>query len=250
MGAEQRHGERAVRADMSRELEDRISAVAARQHGIVARPQLLELGLSRAAIWRRIETGRLRTLHRGVYLLGPIESDRAKEMAGVLAGGPGAVLSHLSAARIWGMLRVDGSASLDVSVPGSGRSRRKRIRFHRVAPLGDDERAHVDGIPVTSPGRTLVDIAGILGSRDVELAAAVAEREGLIGVEELKALPHRYPRRPGMAMLRALVRSQSGPEFTRSEAERRCLSLLRTAGLPSPHANVPVGPYELDLFWP
>lgn len=237
-----------MRATWTRELEDRMHALAADQHGLVSREQLVESGMSPAAIGRRLKSGRLRALHRGVYLLGPIQPDRAMEMAAVLAGGPTAILSHTSAVPVWGLREGRVSGPVHVSVPGGGRSRRPGIRFHRVRELADDERAVVDGIPITSPGRTLVDVAGMLGSREIGLAVAVAEREGLIGSDELASLSERYRGRPGVSVLTALVRERA--DFTRSEAERRCLEMLRAGGLPRPHTNVAMGPYELDLFWP
>jgi very-short-patch-repair endonuclease len=148
------------------------------------------------------------------------------------------------------MGKVEPPSEVHLSVPGSGRSRRPGIRFHRVAQWTDDERAVVDGIPVTSPARTLLDMAGMVGVRELERAAAFAMREGLIDSRELARLPERYLRRPGLAMVRSLLRDLEGPSFTRSEAERRCLDLFREGGLPRPHSNVPCGPYELDLFWP
>jgi predicted transcriptional regulator of viral defense system/very-short-patch-repair endonuclease len=231
-------------------LQQRIATLAARQHGVVTRAQLLEIGVSPAAVTRRLKSGRLRVLHRGVYVLGPFGPDRAIEMAAVLAGGSAAALSHTSALRLWDMLSTGARRPVHVSVPGTGRSGRPGIVFHRVAPLASDECTDVDGIRITAPGRTIVDVAGMLGSREVELALAAAEREGLIGGAELACLPDRYPRRPGMAMLRALLSEQTEPHFTRSEAERRCLDLLRAAALPRPHTNVAIGPYEVDLFWP
>ncbi|HUF35399.1 MAG TPA: type IV toxin-antitoxin system AbiEi family antitoxin domain-containing protein, partial [Gemmatimonadales bacterium] len=233
---------------MGRELEDRIHDLAAGQHGIVTRGQLMEAGMSPAAIGRRLESGRLRALHGGVYVMGPTQPDRATEMAAVLAGGPTAVLSHASAVPVWGFREGPVAGPVDVTVPGSGRGRRSGIRFHRVSELADDERAIVDGIPITSVARTLVDVAGMLGSREIELAVAMADRQGLISSDELATLPERYRGRPGIPVLTALIGEQAA--FTRSEAERRCLEMLREAGLPRPHANVPMGPYELDLFWP
>jgi hypothetical protein len=211
--------------------------------------KIIELGVSRAALGRRLRSGRLRPLHAGVYLMGPIELDRAAEMAAVLAGGLAARLSHTSALRLWKMLVMDAPRPVHVSVPGTSRSR-PGIVFHRVSTLADDECAIVDGIRVTAPARTIADVAGMLGRREIELAAPVAEREGLIGAEEFARLPDRYPRRPGMALLRTLIGEQTGPHFTRSEAERRCLDLISVGGLPRPHSNVAVGPYELDLLWP
>lgn len=231
-------------------LEQRMTALAASQHGVVTRTQLLRLGMSKAAIGRRVKSERLRALHRGVYLVGPIEVERTRAMAALLAGGPEAVLSHTSALLLWKMLRSDVPSVIHITVPGTGRRGRPGIAVHRVGPLADDERAVVDGVGVTAPGRTIVDAAGLLGSREIELAVAVAEREGLVGRRELEDLPRRYAGRPGIAIVRALIQERPGPDLTRSEAERRCVELLRAGGLPRPHANVPVGPYELDLFWP
>jgi very-short-patch-repair endonuclease len=237
-------------AGSSRRLQDRIASVAARQHGVVTRSQLMGLGLSRSAIARSLEAGRFQLLHRGVYLVGLLKPLRATEMAAVLAGGPKARISHTSAACLWRMGPVEPPSVVHVSVPGGGRGRRPGIHFQRVIQWADDESTAVDGIPVTSPARTLVDLGGMIGSRELERAVAFAMREGLVDSEELGTLPERYPRRPGMASLRSLLRDLEGPSLTRSEAERCCLDLLQAAGLPRPHSNVPVGPYELDLFWP
>jgi very-short-patch-repair endonuclease len=166
------------------------------------------------------------------------------------AGGPAAVLSHTNALQLWGLLPIDPPRPVHVSIPDSGRGRRPGIAPHRTARLAEDERTVVHGIKITRPARTIVDVAGMLSRREVERALATAERQGLVGTAELAGLPDRYPRRPGMPMLRTLLREQAEPHLTRSEAERRCLDLLRAAGLPRPHTNVPIGPYELDLFWP
>lgn len=231
-------------------LKERVAALAARQHGVVARRQLLELGVSGSAIDRRLKSGGLRRLHAGIYLLGPLEADRAPEMGAVLVGGPDAVLSHMNAMELWGMSRVEAPRPIHVTLPGYDRRERPGIVFHRVDQLAEDERDTIDAIPVTSPARTIVDLAGTLASRELERALAVAEREGLVTNEELAHLPDRYPRRHGIPVLRGLLRELTDRHFTRSEAERRCLTLLRTANLPRPHTNVSVGPYELDLFWP
>lgn len=234
-----------------RTREERIAAAAAGQHGVVTRAQLMDAGISAAAIGRRLKAGRLRALHRGVYLVGSIEPDRAPEMAAALAGGPTAALSHTSALHVWNLLGLAPPRPIHVSGPASRDRRRSGIVFHRISrPWGDDECRSVGNIRVTAPGRTIVDAAGILGRREIELALAKAEREGLLGGEELARLPDRYPRRRGMAMLRCLIKEQSGPQLTESEAERRCLELIRIGGMSRPHTNVTVGPYRLDLFWP
>lgn len=171
-------------------------------------------------------------------------------MAAVLTGGKDAVLSHVSALRLWELLPMDPPRPVHVTVPGGGRRNREGIVIHRSVALGVDERTTVHGIPTTAPSRTIADVAGMLGARELERVLATAERERLMEWTELAGLPDRYPRRAGMGMLRALVRKEAGPHFTRSEAERRCLELLRRSGLSRPQANVPVGPYELDLYWP
>lgn len=245
------NGRQLVRAtSRTRILEELVTDLAARQHGVVSRRQLLDLGLSRTMVQSRLDTGRIRALFAGVYLVGPVEPKRAREMAAVLAGGPHATLSHTSALGLWNLFPAEPDTPIHISVPFGGRFRRVGIVFHRVQPLAPDERVSVDGIPVTSPIRTIVDVAGMLGSRELELVVAAAERSGLIGDGDLPALPERYARRPGMAMLRKFVRDRANLEFTRSEAERRCLSLLLEAGLPRPRTNFRLGPYEIDLFWP
>lgn len=171
-------------------------------------------------------------------------------MAAALFGGPAALVSHTSGLTLWGMLRGDVAGPVHVTVPGTGRRHLSGIQFHRARRLDEDERGCVDGIPVTAPGRTLVDSARMLGVREIEQAVAFAEREGLIQSEILAALPARYPNRPGMDALRAVVGDPDGPAFVRSEAERRCLGLISQGGLPRPQTNVTVGPYELDLLWP
>jgi very-short-patch-repair endonuclease len=120
---------------------------------------------------------------------------------------------------------------------------------HRVARLDQDEWSMVDGIPVTTPARTLADLAGVVGSRELELAVARAEREGLVSGECLSGMLRRYRNRAGARVLRAVLQRRGGPALTRSEAEDRFLSLVRTAALPPPETNVRIGSYEIDFLW-
>lgn len=235
---------------MDRQIEDRIVALAASQYGVITRAQLRATGLLPGAVDRRIRAGRLRRLHTGVYLMGPVRPARATEMAAVLACGPEAVVSHVSAGRLWSMVRSEGGDEpVHVGVSGGGRRSRAGIVVHRVALLEPDERSVVDRIPVTAPGRTIVDLAGMVGSRELESAVARAEREGLIRRAELERLPTRYAGRPGIVALRTLLSLPGGPALTRSEAETRALGMIRRARLPPPEVNVVVGPYELDFLW-
>jgi very-short-patch-repair endonuclease len=248
---------------MDRVMESRIYRTAAQQLGLVTRRQLLDAGLSSAAIGRRLRRAWLRRLYRGVYLVGPMTVPHAAELAAVLACGPDSLLSHLSAGVEWGFRDPPSPATrtsrpgtqsppplVDVTVVGANRGRQRGIRIHRVKRLAADERAFRNGIPITSPARTLIDLAGVVGSAELEAAVARAEREGVVKRAEFSALMRRHRRRPGIPALRAVLEASGGPAFTRSEAETRFLALIRQAGLPDPQTNVKVDRYEIDFLWP
>ena len=235
---------------MDRDLEDRIAALARDQHGIVTRTQLLRLGFLRGAVQRRVKARRLRVLHRGIYLVGPIMPAKAREMAAVLACGPSAVLSHRSAAALWELVSpAPASSPVEVTVQGRLHRQRAGVHVRRARRLEQDERATLQGIPVTTPIRTLVDLAAILSGQDLERAVARAERTGRIDVPELADHLARYGGRPGIPTLRAVLDTSRGPALTRSEAEIRFLRLVRKARLPAPGANAHIGGYEIDFLW-
>lgn len=235
---------------MGRNVEEAITATARRQHGVVTRVQLLELGIRPGAIRCRMASGRLRRLHRGVYLVGPIMPPHAREMAAVLACGPAAVLSHRSAATLWGLTAAGAEdAPVDVAVPHGHDRRRPGIRVHRIGGLGPEEWTRRSGIPVTAPARTLLDFAGVAGRRELERAVARAERERLLSRAELLALVVDAGGRRGIATLRAVLGVGGGPMLTRSEAEAEFLALIRKARLPAPEANVRIEGYEVDFLW-
>lgn len=235
-------------------VEDRIAALAARQHGVVARSQLLAAGLTRRMVGSRVRSRRLCPLHRGVYLLGglrgPLEPERSREMAAVLACGPGAVVSHRSAAWIWELLpRPRETGPVEITVPRRARPRRPGILTHRSDALSADETTVLDALPVTTPGRTLRDLSTRIATRELSRAAARAERLGHTDAGELSELVARHRGRPGAPLLRAALHVEGGPAFTRSEAEERFLDLIGSGGLPAPEANVVVRGHELDFLW-
>lgn len=234
--------------------DDRIAVMVSRQHGVVTRAQLLAAGLTPAIVDHRVRAGRLRPLHRGVYLhgllMGPLVPPWAREMAAALACGPGAAVSHENAARLWGLLPAEpGRGPVHVTIPGADRGRRPGIRPHRVASLPDDERALLEGVPLTAPARTLVDIAGRVRPRALEQALAEAERNGLADLGDVAALLERRPHVRGAAALRRLLASCREPALTRSSAEEQLLALIRSGGLPAPETNVQVGGSEVDFLW-
>jgi very-short-patch-repair endonuclease len=225
-----------------------IAELAGRQHGVVARRQLLELGLGRRAIGRRVEQGRLHPLHRGVYLVGhPTASREARWLAAVLSGGMGALLSHQSAAALWG-IRPTARTKIDVTIP-AGRSSTARIQFHRSSVL-PDERTIKEGIPVTTVARTLFDLAAELPQRAVERAINEAEVLHVWDEVSLDHLLARYPRRPGARAAReALAARREGATITRSDLEELFLSLLARESLPRPEVNAILSGHEVDFLW-
>jgi predicted transcriptional regulator of viral defense system len=140
-----------------------LESVARRQWGVVSRGQLSALGFSARGIEEWVRTKRLIRLHQGVYAVGHDRLTRKGYwLAAVLACGPGARLSHRSAAALW-ELRQSGGGLIDVTVPSrAGRIRRKGIRIHRSGRLGPHEATERDGIPVTTVARTLLDLADAL----------------------------------------------------------------------------------------
>lgn len=227
-----------------------ITALAEGQHGVVTRTQLLQAGVAGHRIDYRVQRGRLTPLYRGVYQVGPVAGRYAGEMAAVLACGPAAALSHRSAAVLWAMLADAGRGSpVDVSIRRGCRAPGPCVRVHRMTTLNDDETTMKSGIPVTTPARTLIDLAGVASPKQLERALANAKRGGLLEQARLEELLGRHAHRPGAPLLRELLQPAFSPAFTRSEAEARFLGLVRKARVPPPQVNASVEGMEVDFFW-
>jgi Transcriptional regulator, AbiEi antitoxin len=244
--------ERPIHVESHERPDHVIGRLAERQHGVVARRQLLAAGLAREAIAHRMRIGRLHCLHRGVYAVGHrLLSPEAQWMAAVLAAGPGAVLSHRSAAALWGL--VHGRAGeVDVTISTS-RRRRSGITWH-VAGLPADEITSLAAIPVTTVPRTLLDLAAVLDRRATERAINEAEVHRYTDPLCLPALLARYPRRRGTAAIRSILAAGAlVTTFTRSELEERFLRFLAQRHMPRPELNVPIalrgGFVEVDCVW-
>jgi very-short-patch-repair endonuclease len=226
----------------SRGADAIIAALAERQHGVLARRQLIALGLSRSEIGGRLERGQLHLIHRGVYAVGHrLVTREGRWMAAVLSAGPGAALSHRSAAALW-RIRQTASARIEVTVPTQIR-RRKDLLPHR-AVLPEDEVTIKDGIPVTTPARTLLDLATVLNPNDLDRALDEAETLRLDGPQ---ALLERYPRARGTATLR--TRLLNARRSLRSPLEAEFLAFIRAHGLPEPETNTLIQGYECDAAW-
>jgi very-short-patch-repair endonuclease len=212
-----------------RAIDRAIARLAANQHGVVSVAQLRAIGLDLDAISYRVRVGRLYRVHRGVYAVGhPRLSDEGRWMAAVLAHGPGAALSHRSAAALWGMLGSQPGFP-EVTVPGhSGRRRREGIRLHRSISLHPAQTTLRMGIPVTTPARTLADLRQCATPDELREARRQAERRGYRVAEE----------------------GGTEPDLTRSELERRFLRLCRDHRVPAPEVDVRIGEYVVDFLWP
>jgi very-short-patch-repair endonuclease len=227
-----------------------IAALARRQHGVVSRMQLLELGLGSSAIQRRVNLARLHVLHRGVYAVGHRAVRReAWWMAAVLAAGPGAALSYRSAAELWA-IRNGSRARIEVSVPRRRRST-ARLELHQVE-MRLDEVTVEHGIPVTTPARTLLDLAAVVSEQHLKAACEEAEVRRLSSPTSLDALVARYPGRRGTHAIKRVLENHhnNGRTVPTSLLERRLLALLDAHHLPRPQINRLSAAGELDATWP
>jgi very-short-patch-repair endonuclease len=219
---------------------------------VVSRSQLFGLGYEAGAIGRWVRAGRLHALHVGVYAVGhAVVSKEGRWMAAVLASGPGAVLSHRSAAALWGIRPPSGGA-LDVTAPHNSRSSRL-IRRHRGMPPAD-EVALRDGIPVTTVPRTIFDLAAVAPATMVESALRESEYLQLHDRLSLLDLLERYPGRRGCRKVRTcLERRAEAPGRIRSPLEELFLPFLRRHRLPPPQLNAWVRAgarsFQVDCLW-
>jgi very-short-patch-repair endonuclease len=222
-------------------VDGAVLAVAGRQHAVVTRRQLSVAGLGRGAIAHRVKTGWLRRKHHGVYLVGPLETALSAGMAALLTCGfQRSALSHRAAAAAYSLLPWP--AVIDVTVRVQVRPR-PGLRVHRGPLTGVRLR---DGLRVTSPAQTLLDLATVLPGRELARLVNEAQVQRLVTHDELAVICATGA--AGAVALREAVGEE--PALTRSEAERRLRALIARAGLPMPHMNVPLAGHEVDCYWP
>lgn len=169
-------------------------------------------------------------------------------MAAVLSCGSEAMLSHRSAAALWGLLPVLAGA-IDVAVPAEVVRRRPGIRLHRKVDLGENVRRAVRGIPLTDPVTTLIDLATCASRKELEAAVNEADQLDLVDVETLRAELDSLPSRAGIARLRVLLDVHAFV-LTTTELERRFLPIAMAAGLPAPRSQVWLNGCRVDFYWP
>jgi very-short-patch-repair endonuclease len=235
-----------------------VAAFADGQHGVISREQLSGIGISRNEIWRGVESGRLYRIFHAVYAIGrPKVDEQGRLMAAALACGDGAVISHRSAGMLLGLIDR-GPAVIDVIAPPERGRKIDGIRFHRVRPPRVEETGTVEGIPCTSPSRTMVDLAGTVGTRTLRSCFERAAQRRTLDIGAIEASLD--PRRRGEKALRALLDEWrraapiSRQRRLKSPLEAKVLPLVLRRGFPVPLANAPVQlaktRIEVDFLWP
>jgi len=175
-------------------------------------------------------------------------SSRGRWMAALLACGPGAVLSHGSAAALWGF-GSEPHGLVEVSLPEGMRSRRPGIRAHRRTALRPDEVTEHEGVRVTVPIRTLIDQATWLAPAQLERAVNEADKLERVRAGVLYAALDNHSGEPGVGPLRKLL-DPLHFRLSDSELERAVRPVAKGAGLPVPETKAWVNDYEVDFFWP
>jgi very-short-patch-repair endonuclease len=238
-------------------------ALVGRQHGVLARKQLLALGFSRSAIEHRLASGRLHSVGAGIYLAGRPESTReGRWMAAVLACGPRAALSHVSAAALWG-IEEPWRPLIDVSVRGRFDGERAGIRVRSRPALPAEDIVERNDIPVTGLVRTLLDRACELlppglrrrsdehkrRTRKLERLISEADKRDLIDPERLRAALDDHRGEPGVRPLRVLL-DRDTFRLSDSDLEIFFRRIAKRAGLPVPETKHDLNGYEVDFYFP
>jgi very-short-patch-repair endonuclease len=233
--------------------ERAIVDLVARQEGVVTHAQLAKLGVGRRTLDRWLASGRLRAVHRDVYGFGPRPlTKRGKWLAAVLAMGPGAFLSHESAAALWGL--AGDRPKVHVNAP-RGRQvrpgRRSGIKVHRCKFAADEVTAH-DGIPVSTVARTLFDLAERSAPHELKSAWDEADRLKRLRVPEVACVYElgRGRRRARAALKPFLLAEARYVEDTASPLEDRFAAFVVDHRLPPPQTNVFIDGDEVDVLWP
>lgn len=233
-------------------LPARIAELAARQHGIVARGQLLALGLSSTTITRWLQNGHLHQLYRGVYAVGHTRlTQEGRWLAAVLASGAGAVLSHGPAGQLAGITSRRERFALHVSTPRRSGGSPRGIVTHRPRNLEPRDTTTRLQIPTTNVTRTVWDVASTRPPLQTRRAFEKAESRNLLNRPRLAQLLEASPSRKGAGTIRRLLAERPLPlSETRSWLEELLQQICRDHGLPLPAVNVPLLGYEVDFLWP
>jgi very-short-patch-repair endonuclease len=231
---------------MDARIDSKIAALAKRQRGYVTRRQLLNVGLRRDAIYYRIRIGRLIRVYTGVYAVGHLPTlpqDRA--MGALVACGEGAVLSHSTAACVWGIYT---RWEVPFEVTAATARRRGGIRIHRSMLARRDIKTQL-GLRVTSAERTVYDMAPLLSESGLRRAVSDLRRVGYLRLDALADLRARFPRAPSARRIESLLDVPPGGP-TRSELEDRFVAFAARFGFTGFETNVKVAGREVDVWFP
>jgi hypothetical protein len=234
-----------------KERERALAELATRQHGIASRRQLRALGFGEEAIKAALAEKRLSPLHEEVFGVGHRRiTYRGYWWAALLAYGPGAVLSHQSAAALWGLRRRRGGPIHVTARCGrQGVRRREGIWIHRAKLRGEEVTTH-EGIPATTVARTLFDFAEVSSFEELKKTAEAADRRNLLRLRELEGVCEQGRGRRALRPVRRLLVELGAPAEGRSPLEIRFAGFLREHGIPAPAQNVLVLDREVDILWP
>ncbi len=231
-------------------IDEYIIRLADLQHGLVEISQLFRLGLTPDEIKHRIRIGLLTRIHRGVYAVGRKRiAGRACSKAATLAGSPDALSSHLSGGRLWDLIGFDPTLP-EIVVPGSALRSTKDLRVHRMRHMHEDDRAEIDGIPVTSLGLTCLHLCGLFEGRSAERIVIKAARRREFDHEQAAALCARSTGRKGRRLFSAILgRDLTAEMRALSELELRFIEIVRRHGIPLPEINSDVEAMMVDAVW-
>lgn len=210
---------------------------------------MLALGFNAREIEHRVGRGRLHLVMRGVYAVGwPQLTSKRRWMAAVLACGEGAMLSHRSAAALW-EIGKEKWHTIDLSVTRRAELKRRGLRVRGRPSLTAERITTHDGIPVTAPVQTLIDLSTELAPRAVERAVNEADKLDLIDPEMLRARLDGYAGEPGVKALRTLLDNRT---FRLSDSDLEILfrPIAMEAGLSFPLTKQMVNGFEVDFFFP
>jgi very-short-patch-repair endonuclease len=228
-------------------VEHAIARIARRQDNVITGDQLRATGLGRGAVAHRVKARTIQRMHKNVYLLGPAPpTPMARARGAVMACGDDAVVSHRSAACLFGLL-PDIAGDVEITVAGRNPGDHPGIKLHRVTTLPRQDVTKVRGFKVTSIARTICDLAATESDHATEQAFQEALYRDIVTDTAVKAVLAREPTRRGAPTIRRLI---SDPRLTRSEKERRLLKLIASAQLPAPLTNAPLHGYRADMYWP
>ncbi|MBF6620026.1 MAG: hypothetical protein ITG02_07325 [Patulibacter sp.] len=215
----------------------------------MSRSQLRGLGLSNEQVSRAIATARLVPVHRAIFALG---HDRLRAegqwMAAVLACGGGVVLGYRSAAAHWDLRRTS-SPAVEVVIPRSSRPAHRDVIVHRHPHLHPDEVTVHRGIPVTTPARTLVDLAAVLTPTALRRAVGQADILRRFDLREVRAVLERHPRHRGRTALERVLGAWTDAETVRSPQEASFPELCVRFGFPRPAINAELLGMEIDAVF-